>query len=64
MDEIENLQADHSALSMIVRSRRAVSTEDMSFGTRALWNTYLQILEDALKTLEALIQFLKSRKAA
>jgi hypothetical protein len=29
MDEIEDLQADHSALATILRSRRAVSTEGM-----------------------------------
>ena len=62
MDEIDDLQADHSALATILRSRRAVSTDGMSVGTRVLWTIYLQILEDALKTLDSLIQFLKVRE--
>jgi hypothetical protein len=35
--------------------------EGMSFGVRTLWIIYLTILEDALKTLDTLIQFLKAR---
>ena len=61
MDEIEDLQADHSALATILRSRRAVELDGMSVGVRVLWTIYLQILEDALKTLDSLIQFLKAR---
>jgi len=61
MDEIDNLQADHLTLATILRSRRAVSLEGMSFGARTLWTIYLNILEDALKTLDTLIQFLNAR---
>jgi hypothetical protein len=61
MDELDDLQADHSTLATILRSRRAASTEGMPFGVRRLWALYLNILEDALKTLDALIQFLKAR---
>jgi hypothetical protein len=61
LDEIDELQADHSALATILQARRAVSIEGMSFSARALWTIYLTILEDALKTLDTLIQFLKAR---
>ena len=60
MDELDNLQADHSTFATILRSRQAVSTEGMSIGTRVVWAIYLNILEDALKTLDTLIQFLKA----
>lgn len=60
MDELDDLQADHSTLASILRSRRAVATDGMSVGIRVLWTIYLQILEDALKTLDSLIQFLKA----
>lgn len=52
MDEIDDLKVDHSTLATM---------EGMSFGVRALWLIYLQILKDALKTLDALIQFIKVR---
>jgi hypothetical protein len=61
MDEIDNLKVDHSTLATILRARRAVPMEGMSFGVRTLWLIYLQILEDALKTLDALIKFIKVR---
>jgi len=61
MDELNNLQADHSTLASILGSRRAASTDGMSMGVRVLWTIYLQLLEDALKTLDSLIQFLKAR---
>jgi hypothetical protein len=61
MDEIEDLQADHSTLAIILRARRAVPMEGMPMGVRVLWTIYLQILEDALKTLDSLIQFMKVR---
>jgi hypothetical protein len=62
LDEIEDLQADHSALATMLRSRRAVSTEGMSVSARALWTVYLLILEDALRTLDTLINSLKARQ--
>ena len=61
MDELEDLRADHSTLATILRARRAVSMDDKSIGVRTLWTIYLVILEDALKTLDALIDFLKTR---
>jgi len=61
MDEIDDLQADHSAFATILRARRAAPVEGMSFGVRTLWIIYLTILEDALKTLDTLIRFLKAR---
>ena len=61
MDEIDDLQSDNSTLATMLRSRRAVSTEGMSVGVRVLWAIYLQILEDALKTLDSLIRFVKVR---
>jgi len=60
MNELEDLQADHSTLATILRSRQAASTDEMSVGVRVLWTIYLQMLEDALKTLDSLIQFLKA----
>jgi len=38
MDEIDDLQAEHSTLAIILRARRAVPMQGMSFGVR-----YLQI---------------------
>ena len=61
MDELDDLRADHSTLATILRSRRAVSLEGMSVGVLVLWTIYLQILDDALNTLDSLIQFLKVR---
>jgi hypothetical protein len=61
MDELDHPQADHSTLASILRSRRASSTGGMSMGVSVLWTIYLQLLEDALKTLDSLIQFLKAR---
>jgi len=60
MAELDDLQADHSTLATILRSRRAASTDGMSVGLRVLWTIYLQILEDALRTLDSLIQFMKA----
>jgi len=60
MAELDDLQADHSTLATILRSRRATSTDGMSVGLRVLWTIYLQILEDALRTLDSLIQFMKA----
>ena len=61
MNELDDLQSDQSTLATILRSRRAVPTDGMPFGVRTLWMIYLQILEDALNILDALIQFLKAR---
>jgi len=60
LDEIEDLQADHSALATMLRARRAVSTEAMSMSVRTLWTVYLNILEGAIKILDSLIQLMKS----
>jgi hypothetical protein len=61
MDELEDLRADHSTLATILRARRAVYMDDKSIGIRTLWSIYLFILEDALKALDALIDFLNTR---
>lgn len=52
---IEDLYHDHAAISQILERRRGVTTETLPPGLRVLWNIYLTILEDALKTLNSLI---------
>lgn len=55
---IEELQEDYATLSRILEQRRAVTTVTMSVGMQLLWKMYLTILEDAAKTINALIQYL------
>lgn len=55
---LDSLHHDHAALTEILKSRRAVSMETLSVGTRLLWGIYLVILEDALSILNSLIQYL------
>lgn len=52
------LQEDHATLSRLLEQRRAVTTVTLSAGQRLLWQIYLTILEDALKTLQSLIDHL------
>jgi hypothetical protein len=55
---LDSLQRDRIILTGILEARRGVSTETLSIGMRLLWGIYLNILEDALSTLNSLIQYL------
>jgi len=58
MIPLDSLQRDHATLTQILQARRGVSMETLSVGMRILWQVYLTILEDALTTLNSLINFL------
>jgi len=58
MIPLDSLQQDHVVLTEILQARRAVSVETLSVGMRILWQVYLTILEDALTTLNSLINYL------
>ena len=55
MDEIEDLQADHSTLAIILRTRRAVPVEGMSFGVRVPWAIYLARLSRTPRLIASII---------
>ena len=55
---LDSLQQDHVVLTEILQARRGVSMETLSIGMRILWGVYLAILEDALTTLNSLINYL------
>lgn len=58
---LEHLQADRSALAQLLAARRTVSVETLPAGARLLWGAYLVLLEDALKLLGSLIDFLERK---
>jgi hypothetical protein len=57
------LQEDHATLCQILENRRAVTTVTMTPGLRILWGIYLTILEDAVKTLTSLIDYIASARS-
>jgi hypothetical protein len=61
MIPIDLLQQDHATLSQILAARQAVTAVTLPAGMRILWTVYLAILEDALATLTALINYLTPR---
>jgi hypothetical protein len=62
MISLDALQHDQAVLSQILESRRGVTTVTMSPGVQILWNIYLMILEDALKTISSLISHLTPKE--
>ena len=58
---LEHLQADRSALAQLLTARRAVSVETLPAGARLLWGAYLVLLEDALRILSSMIDFLERK---
>jgi hypothetical protein len=54
MNELEDLQVDHLTLTTILLPRRAVSMEGISMSVCTPWTIYLNILEDAVKTLQVI----------
>jgi len=60
---LDSLQQDHATLSQLLHARRAVTMETLPIGMRILFGIYLTILEDALTTLNSLIQFGSSLKS-
>lgn len=59
MIPLDSLQRDHATLTEILQARRSVALgATLSVGMRLLWGIYLAILEDALTTLNSLIEYL------
>ena len=56
-----SLRQDHDTLKELLAARRAVSMETAPVGVRMLWSIYLTVLEDAVKTLHALLDFQEKR---
>lgn len=58
MDLLDLLQHDQALLTQVLTERHRVTTETLPYSVRTLWQIYIVILQDALQTLHALIQFL------
>ena len=58
MSTLETLKQDRALLNDLLNARRAVSTETMRTIERIAWDMYLTILQDALSTLDSLIEHL------
>jgi hypothetical protein len=58
MSTLEFLQQDRALLSDLLDARRSVSIETMKTIERIAWDMYLTILQDALSTLDSLIEHL------
>jgi len=61
---VDLLRQDHATLTEIFTARRSVSADTLPIGLRMVWQIYLTILEDALKTLDSLIQSLDPKRGA
>jgi len=57
-----SLQADHATLTEILTARRAVTTVTLPVGVQIVWMIYLVILEDAIKTLNSMIDYLEGKE--
>lgn len=60
MNTLDLLEHDHSVLTEILQSRRAVPMNKMAETERIAWQMYLAILADAINTLDSLIDHLTS----
>lgn len=59
MSPLDQLQKDHGAITEMLETHRAVTiVTPQPVGVQILLKMYGMILEDALKTLSALIEFL------
>jgi len=58
MSTLEFLQQDRALLSDLLDARRSVSIETMKTIERIAWDMYLTLLQDALSTLDSLIEHL------
>ena len=58
MSTLELLQQDHALLNDLLEARRSVPTETMRTIERIAWDMYLTLLQDALSTLDSLIEHL------
>ena len=56
---MDNLKQDWKDINKMVRRHRARPLDHPSPGVRKVYEIYLMILEDAVKTLNSLIRFLK-----
>ena len=59
---LNSLRQDHAVLAQILDPRQAVTMVTLPVGAQLLWRIYLVILEDALKTLHALIDYLDQKE--
>jgi hypothetical protein len=60
---LDRLQTDHQTITQIIQIHRDTPADGHGVGVSTLMNIYLHILEDALTTLNSLIQFLAKRSA-
>lgn len=58
---LDQLQHDHAAITGILAAQRALPVDGKQVGVRILLGIYFHILEDALTTLNSLIQYMHSR---
>ena len=56
---MDNLKRDSEAITRMLERHRAQPLDHPSFGVRKVYEIYIMILDDAIKTLNSLIQFLK-----
>jgi hypothetical protein len=59
---LDSLRQNLAVLAQILDARQAVTAVMLPVGTQVLWKIYLVILEDALKTLPALIDYLDQKE--
>jgi hypothetical protein len=59
---LEDLQHDHAVLTEILTARRTVTAVTLPVGMRLVWQIYIMILEDALKTLNSMIDYLEDKE--
>lgn len=61
MTPLDSLRQDHATLAQILEARRTVTTVTLPVGVQLLWKIYLTILEDAVTTLNSLINYLSPK---
>ena len=59
---LDSLRQDYAVLAQILDARQAITAVTLPVGAQLLWKIYLVILEDALKTLHALIGYLDQKE--
>ena len=58
MTPLDALRQDQATLQQLLTERRSVTTVTLPIGVQLLWKIYLTILEDAVATLNSLINYL------
>jgi hypothetical protein len=60
---LESLRSDNETLTEILESNRSVSLIGVPSSLRIPWTIYLTILEDSIKVLRAMIEYLEREKS-